>query len=154
MSSQKFGFSNFEIMQRMPWRLSRCPQTSYGDLCPFSVALLLSVARIQRYEEQVRSQHSSLSFHLSVWTLTLNLLLTHVLSLVCPRCLSFWREQSLRALRTSNCSTGQSSCRSSCLSTAVWLRWYWRQWRTGQSMKIIGLFQSWTRHSLIKMYTA
>uniref|UniRef100_A0A8P4GGF6 FA complementation group I n=1 Tax=Dicentrarchus labrax TaxID=13489 RepID=A0A8P4GGF6_DICLA len=26
---------------------------SYGDLCPFSVALLLSVARIQRYEEQV-----------------------------------------------------------------------------------------------------
>ncbi|XP_034733933.1 Fanconi anemia group I protein isoform X1 [Etheostoma cragini] len=28
-------------------------QTSYGDLCPFSVALLLSVARIQRYEEQV-----------------------------------------------------------------------------------------------------
>ncbi|KAF3854640.1 hypothetical protein F7725_022695, partial [Dissostichus mawsoni] len=27
-------------------------QTSYGDLCPFSVALLLSVARIQRYEEQ------------------------------------------------------------------------------------------------------
>uniref|UniRef100_H3D3N5 FA complementation group I n=1 Tax=Tetraodon nigroviridis TaxID=99883 RepID=H3D3N5_TETNG len=27
--------------------------TSYGDLCPFSVALLLSVARIQRYEEQV-----------------------------------------------------------------------------------------------------
>lgn len=30
-------------------------QTSYGDLCPFSVALLLSVARIQRYEEQVRN---------------------------------------------------------------------------------------------------
>ncbi|TMS05108.1 Fanconi anemia group I protein-like protein [Larimichthys crocea] len=28
-------------------------RTSYGDLCPFSVALLLSVARIQRYEEQV-----------------------------------------------------------------------------------------------------
>ncbi|XP_010737170.3 Fanconi anemia group I protein isoform X1 [Larimichthys crocea] len=28
-------------------------KTSYGDLCPFSVALLLSVARIQRYEEQV-----------------------------------------------------------------------------------------------------
>uniref|UniRef100_A0A3Q3C1A7 FA complementation group I n=1 Tax=Haplochromis burtoni TaxID=8153 RepID=A0A3Q3C1A7_HAPBU len=27
--------------------------TSYADLCPFSVALLLSVARIQRYEEQV-----------------------------------------------------------------------------------------------------
>uniref|UniRef100_A0A671Y700 FA complementation group I n=1 Tax=Sparus aurata TaxID=8175 RepID=A0A671Y700_SPAAU len=27
--------------------------TSYGDLCPFSVALMLSVARIQRYEEQV-----------------------------------------------------------------------------------------------------
>uniref|UniRef100_A0AAQ5X624 FA complementation group I n=1 Tax=Amphiprion ocellaris TaxID=80972 RepID=A0AAQ5X624_AMPOC len=27
--------------------------TSYVDLCPFSVALLLSVARIQRYEEQV-----------------------------------------------------------------------------------------------------
>uniref|UniRef100_A0A3Q3E817 FA complementation group I n=1 Tax=Labrus bergylta TaxID=56723 RepID=A0A3Q3E817_9LABR len=27
--------------------------TSYGDLCPFRVALLLSVARIQRYEEQV-----------------------------------------------------------------------------------------------------
>uniref|UniRef100_A0A665VLE3 FA complementation group I n=1 Tax=Echeneis naucrates TaxID=173247 RepID=A0A665VLE3_ECHNA len=26
---------------------------SYGDLCPFSAALLLSVARIQRYEEQV-----------------------------------------------------------------------------------------------------
>uniref|UniRef100_A0A4W6EER9 FA complementation group I n=1 Tax=Lates calcarifer TaxID=8187 RepID=A0A4W6EER9_LATCA len=26
---------------------------SYSDLCPFSVALLLSVARIQRYEEQV-----------------------------------------------------------------------------------------------------
>ncbi|KAM9754129.1 Fanconi anemia group I protein isoform 1-T1 [Menidia menidia] len=26
---------------------------SYGDLCPFSVALLLSVTRIQRYEEQV-----------------------------------------------------------------------------------------------------
>uniref|UniRef100_A0A671Y732 FA complementation group I n=1 Tax=Sparus aurata TaxID=8175 RepID=A0A671Y732_SPAAU len=28
-------------------------KTSYGDLCPFSVALMLSVARIQRYEEQV-----------------------------------------------------------------------------------------------------
>uniref|UniRef100_A0A673BWW0 FA complementation group I n=1 Tax=Sphaeramia orbicularis TaxID=375764 RepID=A0A673BWW0_9TELE len=28
-------------------------KTSHGDLCPFSVALLLSVARIQRYEEQV-----------------------------------------------------------------------------------------------------
>ncbi|XP_038562542.1 Fanconi anemia group I protein isoform X1 [Micropterus salmoides] len=28
-------------------------KASYGDLCPFSVALLLSVARIQRYEEQV-----------------------------------------------------------------------------------------------------
>ncbi|XP_029288871.1 Fanconi anemia group I protein isoform X4 [Cottoperca gobio] len=28
-------------------------KTCYGDLCPFSVALLLSVARIQRYEEQV-----------------------------------------------------------------------------------------------------
>ncbi|KAL6106973.1 fanci [Pungitius sinensis] len=28
-------------------------KTSYGDLCSFSVALLLSVARIQRYEEQV-----------------------------------------------------------------------------------------------------
>ncbi|XP_060892580.1 Fanconi anemia group I protein isoform X1 [Labrus mixtus] len=28
-------------------------KTSYGDLCPFRVALLLSVARIQRYEEQV-----------------------------------------------------------------------------------------------------
>uniref|UniRef100_A0A3Q2CH73 FA complementation group I n=1 Tax=Cyprinodon variegatus TaxID=28743 RepID=A0A3Q2CH73_CYPVA len=28
-------------------------QTSYGNLCPFSVALLLSFARIQRYEEQV-----------------------------------------------------------------------------------------------------
>uniref|UniRef100_A0A3Q3RCC6 FA complementation group I n=1 Tax=Monopterus albus TaxID=43700 RepID=A0A3Q3RCC6_MONAL len=28
-------------------------KTSYGDLCPFSVALLLSVTRIQRYEEQV-----------------------------------------------------------------------------------------------------
>ncbi|XP_070686476.1 Fanconi anemia group I protein [Pempheris klunzingeri] len=28
-------------------------KTSYGDMCPFSVALLLSVARIQRYEEQV-----------------------------------------------------------------------------------------------------
>ncbi|XP_075870862.1 Fanconi anemia group I protein isoform X2 [Nelusetta ayraudi] len=28
-------------------------KTSSGDLCPFSVALLLSVARIQRYEEQV-----------------------------------------------------------------------------------------------------
>ncbi|KAM6937756.1 Fanconi anemia group I protein [Xenentodon cancila] len=28
-------------------------KTAYGDLCPFSVALLLSVARIQRYEEQV-----------------------------------------------------------------------------------------------------
>ncbi|CAK6972607.1 Fanconi anemia group I protein [Scomber scombrus] len=28
-------------------------KTSYGDLCPFSVALLLSVSRIQRYEEQV-----------------------------------------------------------------------------------------------------
>ncbi|MEQ2162425.1 hypothetical protein GOODEAATRI_019617, partial [Goodea atripinnis] len=28
-------------------------KTSYGNLCPFSVALLLSVARIQRYEEQV-----------------------------------------------------------------------------------------------------
>uniref|UniRef100_A0A3Q2QG22 FA complementation group I n=1 Tax=Fundulus heteroclitus TaxID=8078 RepID=A0A3Q2QG22_FUNHE len=28
-------------------------QTSNGNLCPFSVALLLSVARIQRYEEQV-----------------------------------------------------------------------------------------------------
>ncbi|MEQ2306793.1 hypothetical protein AMECASPLE_011897 [Ameca splendens] len=28
-------------------------KTSYGSLCPFSVALLLSVARIQRYEEQV-----------------------------------------------------------------------------------------------------
>uniref|UniRef100_A0AAQ5XU60 FA complementation group I n=1 Tax=Amphiprion ocellaris TaxID=80972 RepID=A0AAQ5XU60_AMPOC len=28
-------------------------KTSYVDLCPFSVALLLSVARIQRYEEQV-----------------------------------------------------------------------------------------------------
>ncbi|XP_068579054.1 Fanconi anemia group I protein [Cebidichthys violaceus] len=28
-------------------------KTSYGDLCPFSVALFLSVARIQRYEEQV-----------------------------------------------------------------------------------------------------
>uniref|UniRef100_A0A3B3YAB2 FA complementation group I n=1 Tax=Poecilia mexicana TaxID=48701 RepID=A0A3B3YAB2_9TELE len=28
-------------------------KTSYGDLCPFSVALLLSVARVQRYEEQV-----------------------------------------------------------------------------------------------------
>uniref|UniRef100_A0A8C5A9N6 FA complementation group I n=1 Tax=Gadus morhua TaxID=8049 RepID=A0A8C5A9N6_GADMO len=27
---------------------------SYGDLCPFGVALLLSVARIQRYEDQVR----------------------------------------------------------------------------------------------------
>uniref|UniRef100_H2M7Z4 FA complementation group I n=1 Tax=Oryzias latipes TaxID=8090 RepID=H2M7Z4_ORYLA len=27
--------------------------TSYADMCPFSVALLLSVARIQRYEEQV-----------------------------------------------------------------------------------------------------
>ncbi|CAL8236976.1 unnamed protein product, partial [Boreogadus saida] len=26
---------------------------SYGDLCPFGVALLLSVARIQRYEDQV-----------------------------------------------------------------------------------------------------
>lgn len=30
-------------------------QTSSGDLCPFSVAMLLSVARIQRYEEQVRN---------------------------------------------------------------------------------------------------
>ncbi|XP_028264400.1 Fanconi anemia group I protein isoform X2 [Parambassis ranga] len=28
-------------------------KTSYGDLCPFSIALLLSVARVQRYEEQV-----------------------------------------------------------------------------------------------------
>ncbi|CAL1595500.1 unnamed protein product [Knipowitschia caucasica] len=28
-------------------------KTSYADMCPFSVALLLSVARIQRYEEQV-----------------------------------------------------------------------------------------------------
>uniref|UniRef100_A0A3B5B315 FA complementation group I n=1 Tax=Stegastes partitus TaxID=144197 RepID=A0A3B5B315_9TELE len=28
-------------------------KTSYVDLCPFSVALLLSVARIQRYEDQV-----------------------------------------------------------------------------------------------------
>ncbi|KAM4619355.1 Fanconi anemia group I protein [Polymixia lowei] len=28
-------------------------KTSYEDLCPFSIALLLSVARIQRYEEQV-----------------------------------------------------------------------------------------------------
>uniref|UniRef100_A0A7N6FED3 FA complementation group I n=1 Tax=Anabas testudineus TaxID=64144 RepID=A0A7N6FED3_ANATE len=28
-------------------------KTSYVDLCPFSIALLLSVARIQRYEEQV-----------------------------------------------------------------------------------------------------
>nr|XP_040017932.1 Fanconi anemia group I protein isoform X4 [Gasterosteus aculeatus aculeatus] len=28
-------------------------KTSYGDLCPFSVALLLSVARVQRYGEQV-----------------------------------------------------------------------------------------------------
>ncbi|XP_058501147.1 Fanconi anemia group I protein isoform X1 [Solea solea] len=28
-------------------------KTSYGDLCPFSAALLLSVTRIQRYEEQV-----------------------------------------------------------------------------------------------------
>ncbi|XP_034032707.1 Fanconi anemia group I protein isoform X2 [Thalassophryne amazonica] len=28
-------------------------KTCYGELCPFSVALLLSVARIQRYEEQV-----------------------------------------------------------------------------------------------------
>ncbi|XP_020786733.1 Fanconi anemia group I protein [Boleophthalmus pectinirostris] len=28
-------------------------KTSYTDMCPFSVALLLSVARIQRYEEQV-----------------------------------------------------------------------------------------------------
>uniref|UniRef100_A0A668APJ8 FA complementation group I n=1 Tax=Myripristis murdjan TaxID=586833 RepID=A0A668APJ8_9TELE len=28
-------------------------KTSYGELCPFSIALLLSVARIQRYEEQV-----------------------------------------------------------------------------------------------------
>ncbi|KAM3870643.1 Fanconi anemia group I protein [Diretmus argenteus] len=28
-------------------------KTSYGDLCPFSIALLLSVARIQRYEVQV-----------------------------------------------------------------------------------------------------
>lgn len=28
-------------------------KTSSGDLCPFSVAMLLSVARIQRYEEQV-----------------------------------------------------------------------------------------------------
>ncbi|KAM8750534.1 Fanconi anemia group I protein isoform 1-T2 [Acanthopagrus schlegelii] len=28
-------------------------KTSFGDLCPFSVALMLSVARIQRYEEQV-----------------------------------------------------------------------------------------------------
>ncbi|XP_077452606.1 Fanconi anemia group I protein [Stigmatopora argus] len=28
-------------------------KVSYGDLCPFSVALLLSLARIQRYEEQV-----------------------------------------------------------------------------------------------------
>uniref|UniRef100_A0A8C5DPJ8 FA complementation group I n=1 Tax=Gouania willdenowi TaxID=441366 RepID=A0A8C5DPJ8_GOUWI len=28
-------------------------KTSNGDMCPFSVALLLSVARIQRYEEQV-----------------------------------------------------------------------------------------------------
>uniref|UniRef100_A0A3Q3DWV7 FA complementation group I n=1 Tax=Hippocampus comes TaxID=109280 RepID=A0A3Q3DWV7_HIPCM len=28
-------------------------KASYGDLCPFSVALLLSVAQIQRYEEQV-----------------------------------------------------------------------------------------------------
>ncbi|XP_029008598.1 Fanconi anemia group I protein [Betta splendens] len=28
-------------------------KTSYGDLCSFSIALLLSVARIQRYEEQV-----------------------------------------------------------------------------------------------------
>ncbi|XP_015259736.1 PREDICTED: Fanconi anemia group I protein [Cyprinodon variegatus] len=28
-------------------------KTSYGNLCPFSVALLLSFARIQRYEEQV-----------------------------------------------------------------------------------------------------
>ncbi|KAF7660465.1 hypothetical protein LDENG_00280970 [Lucifuga dentata] len=28
-------------------------KTSYGDLCPFSIALLLSVARIHRYEEQV-----------------------------------------------------------------------------------------------------
>ncbi|KAM3609806.1 uncharacterized protein V6R79_020568 [Siganus canaliculatus] len=28
-------------------------KTSYGELCPFSVALLLSVTRVQRYEEQV-----------------------------------------------------------------------------------------------------
>ncbi|KAK7891742.1 hypothetical protein WMY93_023705 [Mugilogobius chulae] len=28
-------------------------KTSYADMCPFSVALLLSIARIQRYEEQV-----------------------------------------------------------------------------------------------------
>ncbi|XP_053282030.1 Fanconi anemia group I protein [Pleuronectes platessa] len=28
-------------------------KTSYGELCPFSAALMLSVARIQRYEEQV-----------------------------------------------------------------------------------------------------
>ncbi|KAF6735606.1 Fanconi anemia group I protein [Oryzias melastigma] len=28
-------------------------KTSYADMCPFSVALLLSVARVQRYEEQV-----------------------------------------------------------------------------------------------------
>lgn len=36
-------------------KLLSISQTSSGDLCPFSVALLLSVARIQRYEEQVRN---------------------------------------------------------------------------------------------------
>lgn len=41
-------------------------QTSYGDLCPFSVALLLSVARIQRYEEQVRNLNGFPYSHLNL----------------------------------------------------------------------------------------
>lgn len=54
-------------------------QASYGDLCPFSVALLLSVARIQRYEEQVG--HNSYCPHLILFDLSC-LLTFSLLSLV------------------------------------------------------------------------
>lgn len=53
------------------------------------------------------------------------------------RCLTFWKGRWLRAIRMSSFNKVRSFSRTSCRFTAVWRRWSWTQWRTGEEASFL-----------------
>lgn len=53
------------------------------------------------------------------------------------RCLTFWKGRWLRATRMSSFNKVRSFSRTSCRFTAVWRRWSWTQWRTGEEASFL-----------------